>query len=341
MTIRHATAADYLEYIRFVHEDPLAAIQSAPNPAFQKVFNQQVTEFAKEGLSLDLKGQSPYRRIVEDLWRDLRAALPEEIWNGMQLAVGDLDNMSLNAFCSRSEEGHVAIVINNGLMTLLNKLSKYTIAINQPESIQYCSRKLKKKRTVKMLKEIQQEVCEHYRITRKPLGPQIVLKGQAHLFHCKQLHVWEMFVLCHELGHALCGHLNNQHKIVSATLDDGTPQSYDIDSHKQEVEADCVGLLLLKEYLRKSLPSAFPENDDRPLIGPLITLFNHLFQIGATESVTHPHPLGRLCSMAEFVYGKQFAQMLDRSYSDHSLISQLFQSTIVPSMTLEDLFSHA
>jgi hypothetical protein len=341
LTIRHATPADYLDYVRFASENPMAAIQSKPNLAFQRVFNQQLLELTRNGPPLDLKGQSPHSRIVADLWNDLRGALPEEFWDGLPMAVGELDNMEVNAFCSKSEEGYIAVVINSGLMTLLNKLSKITVAVTQPSAVKYCSRKLKKKRAKAMLQEIQREVCANYRQTREPLGPQMILYGQAHHVHATQLHVWEMFVLCHEIAHVLCGHLKDKHQMVSEVLDETTSLSNDSDAHRQETQADCTGLLLLKEYLAKTKASVFPANDDRQLIGFLITLFNHLFEIGASESASHPHPMIRLRNMMEFVYGERFARLVADSYRDLNLIALLFQSPVVPQRTFEECIANA
>lgn len=341
LTTRHATAAAYLEYVRFVHEDPIAAIQSEPNHAFQKIFDQKLARLAKEGATFDLKGQTPHARIVSDLWENLRRGLSDVFDASLELAIGELDNMSVNAFCSRSEEGHFAIVINSGLMTLFNKLSKISIAVTEPESIEYCSRELHAENAQAMLIGFQKEVCKHYRETRKPLGPQLLLKGDADDRHSMQLHIWEMFVLCHEVGHVLCGHLTGKELMISQVITETPITPADPDARRMEVEADCIGLLLLKEYVAKEMPDAFPLGDDRLLLGHLITLFNHLSELGTTESASHPPALTRLCNMVEFVYGEALAQTLQDSYSDNSLIRQIFGSPLIPGLTYKECFSHA
>lgn len=341
MTTRHATAADYLEYIRFVHEDPISAIQSEPNQAFQAIFDQKLVNLAKEGAIFDLKGQTPHARIVSDLWEDLRNGLSDFFGDSLELAIGELDNMSVNAFCSRSEEGHFAIVINSGLMTLFNKLSKISIAVTDPESIEYCSRELDTQNAQAMLIGFQKEVCQHYRETRKPLGPQILLKGDADKRHGMQLHIWEMFVLCHEVGHVLCGHLTDKELMISDVITETPPNAADHSAREMEVEADCIGLLLLKEYVAKVMPNAFPLGDDRLLLSHLITLFNHLSELGIRESASHPPSLTRLCNMVEFVYGEALAQTLQDSYRDNSLIRKIFGTPLIPGRTLKGLFSYA
>lgn len=337
MQPKHSSPDDFIMYLRFAHENPMSEVQSAPNLEFQKIYNEKWSTIHKGKEAEKLGATSAHQHIASNLWNSLRACLPESAINYLDahLSVGALDSISVNAICAKSAEGYFAILLNAGLMTLLNKLSKILSAINDPGSVLYCNRIGSEQITTETLKKWYLEVCEHYRETSKPLGPQIHLRGDAELRHCMQLNLWEMFVLCHEVGHILCGHLDKKEFLVKSVFLGMADTLEENKNHEMEVEADIVGFILLREYANKELFHQREDwTDDRPFLAAMITLFNLFYLLGATESRSHPHPLDRLCNIAAAVYGERFADMLARSYDNHDLLAELFKNPIHASDTL-------
>jgi hypothetical protein len=307
--------------------------RSGPNLEFQKVFEAKWSSQALDEDSAQVDADSAHDHIARELWRSLASCLPAELVNELspRLAVGALDNISVNAFCARSAEGHLAVLMNSGLMTLFNKLSKIYAATSDPSSIVYCNRTGTNPVSAETLRAWISEVCKHYRDTGQPLGPQIHLDAKGDSRHAPQLHVWEMFVLCHEIGHIVCGHLDSpQFMLENPSL--GMVQTLaENKDHVMEAEADLVGFLLLREYATKGVAAgSLPQDDDRWLLGTLITLFNLFHSIGAAESRSHPHPLDRLCNVTAAVYGEQLAEVLARSYDNYDLLAEVFRNPICP-----------
>lgn len=323
-----------------MHANPLAAIQSdAPNLEFLRIHEEKLRaagQINPEAVA------SPYDYLVRQLWQDLQQALPIRFLDkiGTWFAVGALDNISVNALCVRSSEGFVVLLINAGLMLLLNKLSKLHIAGVVPNSVEYCNRAPRSEITAAVALRWTLEVCEHYRETGKPLGPQIHLSASAEPRHAAQLHGWETFVFCHELGHIVAGHLERQEFWFSnASL--GMVETFkENESHEMETVADILGYVMAREYwTRQSSAEESPvkqESDDRFVFGNMTSLFDLLFLLGAEESQSHPNPIDRIFNVAAFVYGDEFAEAVARSYRDPGLIADLLgKPLLAPAGLLE------
>ncbi len=136
----HSSAKEFVDYLRFLHENSISSIQSGPNKEFQKIHEEKIKK--RNQSRKHKKVSSPHNHIAEELWESLKSILPPRLideFTGV-IAVRALDNMTVNALCAKSVDGYVAVLVNTGLMTLLNKLSKIQIASISPESIRYCNR---------------------------------------------------------------------------------------------------------------------------------------------------------------------------------------------------------
>jgi energy-converting hydrogenase Eha subunit C len=333
MPPRFSSPEGFLAYIRSVHSSPMAAIQSdTPNLEFLKIHEEKLRaagQIDREALA------SPHDYLVRELWQDLRQVLPAEFLStiGTKFAVGSLDNISMNALCVRSSEGFVVLLINAGLMTLLNKVSKLLIAQIVPNSVEYCNRSPGSEVTPAVARRWYLEVCEHYRKTGKPLGPQIHLSASAEARHSGQLHGWEILVFCHELGHIVAGHLN-RHDAWSINASLGMIEAFkENESHEMETEADILGYIMARKYWAKhgsgDESAVSQEFDDRFVFANMIGLFDLLFLLGAKESASHPDPLDRICNIAAFVYGEAFAEIVASSYGDVALIADLLRKPLL------------
>jgi hypothetical protein len=257
--------------------------------------------------------------LARQLWQDLRRVLPGEFLNVIctNFAVGALDNISVNTLCARSNEGFVVLLINAGLMTLLNKISRLYVAQRISNSVEYCNGSPGSEVTAAVARHWSLEVCKHYRNTGKPLGPQIHLIASAEPYRSGQLHGWETFVFCHELGHIVAGHLNTR-EYWSSDASLGMVETFKEDeSREMETEAGILGYVMAREYWAKQSSTgesaAAGELDDRFVFGNMTTLFDLLFLLGAGESKSHPNPLDRVCTVAAFVCGDALAETVARS----------------------------
>lgn len=329
---------EFATYLRFVHESPMASLQSEPNLQFQEIQRAKWAARLNEEATMDIDVKSTHQYIASELWNSLKSCLPKskKIKLETHLFVGVLDNISVNAICAKSAEGYLVVLINTGLITLFNKLSKILVAINDPGSVIYSNRTGLEPVSSKTLKKWYKEVYEYYIKTGEPLGPQIHLSGNTELLHAMQLNLWEMFVLCHEIGHILCDHLDNK-EFLTKNISFGMLETLEENkNHQMEVEADVVGFLLLRKYAKKMLFTQSGDlEDDRPFLFAMITLFDLLFLLGSAKSLSHPHPLDRLCNITEAVYGKSFADKLASSYENNDILVELFEKPICTIKTLE------
>jgi len=218
-------------------------------------------------------------------------------------------------------------------MLFLNKVSKLLVAQTRPNSVEYCNRGPSSDVTPAVAREWYLEVCEHYRKTGKPLGPQIHLSASAEAYHSAQLHGWEIFVFCHELGHIVAGHLNRQ-GVWSVNPSLGMVEVFrENESHEMETEADILGYIMARECWAKNLSTdesaVRREFDDRFVFANMTGFFDLLFLLGAKESGSHPDPLDRICNVAAFVYGHAFAEVVARSYGDFSLIEDFLRRPLL------------
>lgn len=322
MTLKFHSAGDFLEYVRFVYSRPMSSIEGAANMEFLRIHQERAKD---EPIPPD-----PHEHIVELLWQAVNAALPPKHREslGNAIAVGSLDQITVNALCIRSPEGFVAIVVNRGLLTFLNKISKLQVASAAEGSVLYCNRGPAQDITPAIASQWFLETCEHYRDTGKPLGPQIHLTPDATLRHNQQLHLWEIFVVAHELGHVISGHLEEGDTCrPSPTF--GMLETYmENESHIQEVEADVVAYRLLRRHAQ-SMEGVKQELIDQQLLAAVTLLFDLLFLIGAGDSKSHPNPLDRLCNIVAEVYGEDVAERLAKTYETRGLVKSFFSESFI------------
>jgi hypothetical protein len=278
-------------------------------------------------------GPNHYDPIVVEYWSGIKKVLSpwDQEYFARYVAVGSLDKISLNAACLRSSEGFVAIVLNAGLMTYLNKITKLMVAAVHPEAVIFCNRESPRPLTSMVLRKWINETTEYYRRTKMLQGPVIDLAQEWRAKAIKRLWVWELFVLCHEIGHVLSGHLERE-ELWSRDRSFGAVEAFQEDQFLElEIQADVLGFIVLREYFNSRQDGASDSEksmDDRWLIAELIVFFDVLTMLGMEESATHPHPLDRMLSIVANVYGIDAAQNLERSYGDASLTHEVMETPL-------------
>ncbi|QDV73641.1 hypothetical protein [Botrimarina mediterranea] len=134
------------------------------------------------------------------------------------------------------------------------------------------------------------------------------------------LHLAELFIVCHELGHFLNGDLENETRFCAV---DGNPwlQRFEENQdHAIEYAADATGFGLLQEVLT-TLPTAYtPQN----ALQSVIIVFNLFYLLTEGESHSHPNPRSRSVNIARKYFGEEFADTVQKSYDDPELLRSLF-----------------
>ena len=314
-------AEDFLAFLKKVAVSPMAQVQGPPNAEFRTIVE-------KRDLGAAVTIDRAYDDIVVDLWDEIEPIVREECLLSGQVAIGALDNIAANAMCARSPEGFLAVLLNAGLFTLLNKLSKLSVASSDAGSVVYCNRCPGPEVTPELAHQWYLDTCAHYAATGKPQGPQMHLTEPATELHAVQLNVWEVFVLCHEVGHIGAGHLADRDWKPNAAL--GMVQSSSMDfTHGQELDADLFGYLILRGWYYRNEARKGPE-DDRPLLAHVMNLFDLLYLTGSRESTSHPDPLDRIVFLAGTIYGSAFGDGVAASYGRPELLAELLDRPLVP-----------
>lgn len=306
---------------------------SPRNEEFHRLHEERASKFKAQGMSIpDLNGPThPLAFVIDGIWDRVVKLLPSPIadWARTHLAVGLADHTLVNATCLRSTDGYYAIVLHTGLMVLFNKVSKILAAITNPKWLVYYERGPVEAVTRQSMVECYESVTRSYRDTRVPLGPRIVLTDEGNQGHVTQLAYWETFVLCHELGHLVCGHLEDPRRWAKGQS--ASEEAYSgSNAHVAEHQADIFAFLLCRE----AFPQVNGEEGDAHelrLIAFATGLFDLMYSIGGTGSPNHPHALDRLLVIIHYVYGEDASKILASTYETGESVGVLNGHKLVPS----------
>jgi hypothetical protein len=234
------------------------------------------------------------------------------------VAIGVLDIGSINARIIKGSEDIYAIVVHGGLMLLLHKIFKFSLAGLDPSAVTHCNRKPATELTRQDCLEYMHEVVNNCRTYGAPYGPLMHLSMEATATHGANLHVAELFILGHEIGHFLNGDLDEcpRFKTVSDRI---TVEEYvEDEDHAKEFAADARGFEILRQA--ETIQSFFNE---LALIPPIVLLFNTFYMLAGGASSSHPDPLERSVRLVEHFYGAERAEALRLSYDDPTQLARL------------------
>ncbi len=331
MTSTNSKAVEFLETLRLAHKNPFSYEIDSRDKEFEKI------HLEKRGLAGMSQDPSPpelaFDKILKGLWDEVIPLIPEQYREKLRsnLAVGVIDNIEVNALSARSPQGLYAIALNAGLMVLFNKISKILIAGAFPDSVVYSNRIGKGPVPPEEARAWRKEVCENYIKTKSPVGPKIHLEKRYESNHLLNVISWEIFVLCHEVGHVVLGHLENPGIIrpLNACPDSSTLKA-ELDL-MVEIQADLFAYLIMRDHIHKALfKSTKPEEDwdDRLVLDVAVRLFDVFSLLGHEESKSHPDPLVRILSVVQALYGEEFAEKLEMSYSSRAHAEEIYRNPL-------------
>jgi hypothetical protein len=302
-----ATPSEYLDQIRFAY----ALRRSEVVPSESEMMRLTEKDLGRHGFSLAEVTADPYGHVI----REIRDAISGVFDNdyGVSLseecAIGALEHPSVNARCFRSPEGHYAIVLHFGLMNLLHKHTKLLTAAMDPSAVVYCNRKPVDQLSPTELQAWATELGDLYRETGQVQGATVKLTPEASSSAAQMLWLGEAFVMGHEIGHMIAGHLEDRSSLVA---DVEVPWLWFLPErplHEFEFEADEYGYLAMEA----SLPGA----PKAVLLGGLIGTFATMSMIGGVQaSPSHPSSLSRIHRLVALHFSSSTAELVRRWVED-------------------------
>jgi hypothetical protein len=150
--------------------------------------------------------------------------------------------------------------------------------------------------------EMLAETYVHFRVTKLPLGPLIILEKKLDFQHYLTLTTQEKLLAYHEIAHFLNGDLELDAGLQKLAAD------YKNLSYQREHYADLVGFALLLREEKYYGPVS--EQDRYRILLALISLFKVQYDLQGPETKDYPHPFNRLLVIIECFYGKPTAAII-------------------------------
>jgi uncharacterized protein YjiS (DUF1127 family) len=250
-------------------------------------------DLEKLGVELAEPGEN-YGLIVAAIADEIAAAC-SAVW-GCDLtercAIGPLRHPAVNARCFKGPGGIYALVIHHGLMNLLHKYTKLIVAAHDPSQVTYCNRKDPASLTSTELLGWAEELRANYLASGATRGALLKLSPRAAAAASPIVHLAETFVLGHEAGHYLGGHLEDDARFTS---DEEVPWLHVFAEnvhHADEFDADAYGF----EIMKACAPSAPPETVHVAVVGAFSAM---ALAGGDVATASHPASSERYQRLAE------------------------------------------
>jgi hypothetical protein len=260
------------------------------------------------------KGIENFESIILQLFADILSTQPEEIQKSIEtsVSVGVMETGLVNAFIANGGGGCYAVIVNSGLMILLNKALKLWVGGARKGGIIYCNRKPAEELSNDNIHEMLHELFSIYKETGIPRGPMVKVSDECLGTYSMALHLAEAFVVCHELGHYLNGDLNSNFGLASLPWCDGVEYYKGDSNHEKEHNADITGYGLLQRFVHEKHSSL----DDNFLMFAIVTVMAMIGAISAEGSSTHPDAKDRVIRIARHFYGDEEAEKWEASYKN-------------------------
>jgi hypothetical protein len=296
-----SSPSDFLDYIRIAYA-VREEFDGPPDSGFSRIVEERAAE---EAVSLPETGAS-YGPVVDDLAASVMVGCKARYGADLSrsCAFGPLELQTVNARCFISEEGHYAIVLHHGLMNILHKRAKLLTAAVLPASVTYCNRLDPSELTAEMLISWAEELGQIYAVHGVTKGAMVLLNPDATLAAGLSLRLSEAFVLGHEAGHAIAGHLEDRTLLVP---DEAVPSlSFypETSDHANEFEADRYGFEAMADGLNGEIPKGL-------LLSAVVSTFETLAMIGGgEESESHPAMAERVHRIVEAYFDSETAKLV-------------------------------
>lgn len=281
---------DFLKVIRTAHERPLS-FADPWDTEFGRITGE---ELKHHGLELSSQRES-FSIIMNELLVEAFMFYSPDQRQSIQnyCAIGALDLPTVEAFCAKSPEGYFAIVVSHGLMGFIHKYLKLTIGVVSPHSVVYCNRKAANQVTRDDLLSYAAELISHYQQSGDTRGAMVKLSDQLTAQVGLAVHLCESFVLGHEIGHFLAGHLLRDAHFSSDLTHPWLSIFRENQSHMDEMEADTYGFELM-QFASSQRGKLDKTESERALLFATLAVFEALHVTGPPVGTdTHPAPFDR------------------------------------------------
>jgi hypothetical protein len=132
----------------------------------------------------------------------------------------------------------------------------------------------------------------------------------------------EAFVLGHEIGHFLAGHLEDESRLVAHDRNPRLEFYAENSRHQDEFEADIYGFEVMRDYFEFEVPKSM-------LLGALVSTFEALSLAGAgSESASHPSAHDRIRNVADAYFSADTTELVRRSVAegDHAAAAEALKT---------------
>ena len=311
-----ATPQQYLQYLKSIWTthpypdalgDAVAIELDKKWPGFLKTLKESPPE------------ASTMRGVINGLLKDLAGPLGErnKAIPIEDVAVGELQTLDANACCVEVPAGGYVILINTGLMILVYKLIKSFASMIQfnraygRTSIGF----FEGYHTLEEIAEYTHQTIGTYLLYNAPVGrmlPVASLSRDQMDVTAALLHFAELFVLAHEFGHIMEGHLSRAKKLKVMLKKEEI--SVFRPEWNQEHEADVYGLGLILEKVQNRKNSSLVRAS--ACAGPdlLLTIFDLIEKIGKINPTSHPPANLRRLNLRKFALAEEKGLMLAKAF---------------------------
>lgn len=246
----------------------------------------------------------------EEIYQSLEPELKTLLEN--HISFGFLATACVNASIYSSETNQFyVIILNSSLISLLTKIIKLDLAIEEPHGIIYCSDSHCdiKEFNSEMFFEMREEIFKYYINHGIAQGPILQLNEKLSYSFYKNIRILEKFIICHEIGHYIKDHIYHDEfwKFITE------------EKSRNEHAADIIGFKLLlnseKNYYKK-LNIEFTPQLNKSILIILVELFDIFsFLENKNETDTHADPRNRLYCISTYYYGNEISKIISEYYT--------------------------
>lgn len=319
-----ASPQEYLQYLQAIWTtDPYPPIPRSQqldvladlNKKYPGLIANNVLKYYAENPPKSSTLQEVVDILFEDLTKSMESNQRREIVD--KVAVGELQTRDANALCIKVPAGGYVILFNDGLMMLLHKLAKAVssrvrIARSPLEARNLRPRTLSFEETPNYVYEI----IARYLMNKHPIGPEIPLEHDQYWFSDKLRWFMELFVMGHELGHILEGHLSKakilRFKIGREEITVLKP------SCNQEYDADIRGLLLVMNARGETFDYDRTTSRSLAYAGPdfFFTIMDLIEKIANVKPESHPTAVLRRENLRNFISANEKGLALAKDFEE-------------------------
>jgi hypothetical protein len=304
-----SSPSEFLSYVRVAYSIPIPGDDDAMDKVWE-VASAELKQHSGQTLPRP-DPEDPYGPAIEELNDALLKHLTPDQRTKFQrkCAFGALDHPSVNAFCVRSPDEFYAMVLHHGLMNFYHKFIKLMLAAERLDAVHFCSRKDPRELSREDVIGYLSEFITSYRLTGVTRGPIVRLAMPVLGYAGYLLTLAEAFVVGHEAGHFLAGHLEDDANFRPHKSLRSLGVFEENRNHMNELEADAYGFRFMRTFVDQS-----ETDSDRLMAVASVIVFEGLRSTGSDSATSsHPATTDRLKEISRQFLG-DWGQTLVRHY---------------------------